>query len=91
MQIVSVRFGSDQIELVQNEAEAGGRSASQFIRDAAYSQAVVLAARRNRTTVLMWNALIAAVEAAGHDEVSASLRGLLGDVEGAHRIAFDDC
>lgn len=80
MQIVSVRFGAEQIEVIQQEAEHEGVSASQFIRDAAYARAVLYSARRNATTIQMWDTLIAVVEEAGHDELSAQLRGMLGDV-----------
>lgn len=80
MQIVSVRFGTEQIALIQREADAEGVSASQFIRDSAYARAVLSAARRNATNVRMWDALIAVVEELGADELSAELRDLLADV-----------
>lgn len=77
MQLVSVRFGTTQIRLIQNEAEAEGVSTSQFIRDSAYARAILQSARRNRTTALMWEKLIAVVESAGADELSGELSELL--------------
>jgi uncharacterized protein (DUF1778 family) len=77
MQIVSVRFGTAQIRLIQNEAESEGVSTSQFIRDAAYARAIMQSARRNRSTALMWEKLIAVVESAGADELSGELSDLL--------------
>jgi uncharacterized protein (DUF1778 family) len=81
MQIVSVRFGAQQIELVQQEATVEGVSASQFIRDAAYARAILYAARRNATVVAMWDKLIAVVEESGQDELAADLRGLIEGVQ----------
>jgi uncharacterized protein (DUF1778 family) len=81
MDIVSVRFGTEQIALIKEEAELEGVSASQFIRDAAYARAVLSAARRNATTVRMWDKLIAVVEVAGQDTLNAELREMLGDVQ----------
>lgn len=83
MQIVSVRFGADQIELIHQEASADGKSVSQFIRDAAHVQAVLRAAERNRVTVQLLESMIAVVETTGHDELSAQLRELL-DAEHHH-------
>lgn len=80
MQIVSVRFGAQQIELIQQEATVEGVSASQFIRDAAYARAVIYAARRNAVVVQMWDAMIAVVEEGGQDQLAGELRGLLDDV-----------
>lgn len=80
MQIVSVRFGTEQITLIQDEAGAENVSVSQYIRDAAYARAILSAARRNATTVAMWDKLIAVVEEAGHDQLSHDLRDLLGAV-----------
>lgn len=77
MQIVSVRFGADQIELIQEEASEVGVSASQFIRDAAFARAVLSSARRNSASVALFERLIAVVERAGHDDLSAELRDLL--------------
>jgi uncharacterized protein (DUF1778 family) len=77
MQIVSVRFGTAQIRLIQNEAETEGVSTSQFIRDAAFARAILLSARRNRSIALLWEKLIAVVEEAGADEISVELRDLL--------------
>jgi uncharacterized protein (DUF1778 family) len=87
MRIVSVRFGAGQIALVQQEADREGVSASQFIRDAAWARAVLNAARENATTVLMWEKLIAAVEAAGHDVLGAELHDLMDEVEHEHHAA----
>jgi uncharacterized protein (DUF1778 family) len=77
MQIVSVRFGTDQFSLVKDVAEAEGVSASQYVRDAAYARAILDAARRNATTVEMWDRLIAVVEEVGQDQLSGELRDLL--------------
>jgi hypothetical protein len=78
MDIVSVRFGSQQIALVQRMADAEGVSASQYIRDASFARAVLDAARANATSVLMWEKLIAVVEEVGNDQLSAELRSLIG-------------
>src|SRR3954451_16261915 len=77
MQIVSVRFGTDQFSLVKDVAEAEGVSASQYVLDAAYARAILDAARRNATTVEMWDRLIAVVEEVGQDQLSGELRDLL--------------
>lgn len=81
MQIVSVRFGADQIELIQQEAGDTGVSASQFIRDSAYARAVLGAAKRNRASLELWENLIAVVETVGYDGLSASMRELLAAAE----------
>jgi uncharacterized protein (DUF1778 family) len=80
MQIVSVRFGAQQIELIQQEASVEGVSASQFIRDSAYARAVLYAAKRNAVVVEMWDRMIAVVEESGYENLAGELRGLLDDV-----------
>lgn len=85
MQIVSVRFGSQQIELIQQEATIEGVSASQWIRDAAYAKAVLTAARRNAAVTTMWQGLIAVIEEAGHDLLAGQLRDALDVVHDDER------
>lgn len=58
MQIVGVRFGQQQRELIRDEAKAEGISESQFIRDAAYARAVVMAARRKQAIPRLVDALL---------------------------------
>jgi uncharacterized protein (DUF1778 family) len=87
MQIVSVRFGTEQITLIQDEAGVENVSVSQYIRDSAYARAILSAARRNATTVAMWDKLIAVVEEAGHDQLGHDLRDLLDAVRAEDEAA----
>jgi uncharacterized protein (DUF1778 family) len=81
MEIVSVRFGTDSINLLRQEAGFENVSVSQFIRDAAQARAVLSAARRNAITVRMWDRLIAVIEEAGNDRLSGELRDLLPEIQ----------
>lgn len=81
MQIVSVRFGREQIELIQEQAALDGVSASQFIRDSAHARAVMLAAQRNATTIQLFQKLLAVISFAGNDTLTAALEELLANVD----------
>jgi uncharacterized protein (DUF1778 family) len=74
MELVSVRFGAHQIELIKTEAAADGVSVSQFIRDAAYARAVMEAAQRNAKTMRLFRQMIAIIEEAGSDTLALELR-----------------
>lgn len=76
MQIVGVRFGQQQRELIRDEAKAEGISESQFIRDAAYARAVVAAARRQDTVPRLVDALMALsanLDGNGRSEVAEAI------------------
>jgi uncharacterized protein (DUF1778 family) len=81
MDIVSVRFSADQIDLISQEAEHNGVARSQFIRDAAYARAVMSAAQRNAASVRLCNALIAFVDEFGNDALSLQMRSALEAAE----------
>jgi uncharacterized protein (DUF1778 family) len=69
MQTVGVRFGDEHIELIQAEAAHDGISVSQFIREAAYTRAVLSAARRNEVSVVLFERI--------HEAVAGALREVL--------------
>jgi hypothetical protein len=73
MQIVSVRFGEQQLAFIQAEAEHEGVSASQFIRDASYARAIMQAAERKTDTPKMWLALVAVAEELGPEALVRAL------------------
>ena len=77
MQVVSIRFGVEQLGLIHEEAEAENVSVSQYVRDAAWARAVMSATQRNSTQLEMWERLIRVIEEAGQDQLSGELRGLL--------------
>jgi hypothetical protein len=79
MEIVSVRFGADQIELIKCEASVDGVSVSQFIRDSAYARAIMQAAKRNAAAMKLFAAMVAVIEEAGGDAVAGELHELLAD------------
>lgn len=80
MQVQSVRFGESQWRLVQRQAELEGTSASQFIRDAAVTRAVILWAARNPK---VRDALTAAF-----GEVGESMTAVLIDLEQVYGLEF---
>lgn len=81
MQIVSVRFGERQLELIQHEAEAEGVSASQFIRDAAYARAALAAVERKTASARMWVAMLALAREGGTDTLAEALARALNEIQ----------
>jgi uncharacterized protein (DUF1778 family) len=81
MEIITVRLGDSQLELIKAEAALDGISLSQFMRDAAFARAVMQNARRNgRLTALLEN-ITAFTEEAGNDALAGQLLALLDDFD----------
>jgi hypothetical protein len=81
MQIVGVRFGHKQRQLIQKEAAEEGVSESQFIRDAAYARAVLYAAQRKDSLPQLWLLMAEIVQEAGSADLIARVHAAMADPE----------
>lgn len=81
-----VRFGRAQWQLIQEEAAVEGVSASQYVRDAAWTRAVIARARRGEGISFeeLARAIDALVRAGALDKPGMSTQALLTDLKDHH-------
>lgn len=80
MELVTVRFGDSQLELIKSEASLDGISLSQFVRDAAFARAVIQNVRRSGVVAQLLEAVVAVAELDGGDALAEQLLNVLGAV-----------